>query len=159
MIPVFRASFNTGFYISWLGVGQQPQHSCTSSSFCQVVSCEYTMFIGVVAFLGFFAVVTSKNIVDLGDERWILQNPSLNISVPGSVPSHAHLDLLKDKVIDEPTYGTQLVSLSSLVIIDATQVWAISHFDGLRLPIGHTSALQSQACTLLSLTRNISLQN
>jgi beta-mannosidase len=71
------------------------------------------MFAGVVALLGLFAVaaVTSKSIVDLGDERWILQNPSLDISVPGSVPSHAHLDLLENKIIDEPTYGTQLVRL------------------------------------------------
>jgi beta-mannosidase len=69
------------------------------------------MFVGVVAFLGLFAVaaVTSKTIIALGDERWILQNPSLNISVPGSVPSHAHLDLLKNKIIDEPTYGMCLL--------------------------------------------------
>jgi beta-mannosidase len=72
------------------------------------------MFAGVTAFLGLFAVAavtSSKTIIDLGDERWILQNPSLNISVPGSVPSHAHLDLLKNKIIDEPTYGTQLMCL------------------------------------------------
>jgi beta-mannosidase len=71
------------------------------------------MFVSVAAFLGLFAVaaVTSETIIDLGDERWILQNPSLDISVPGSVPSHAHLDLLENKIIDEPTYGTHLMRL------------------------------------------------
>jgi hypothetical protein len=120
------------------------------------------MFIGVGAFLGFSAVaaVIGKNIVDLGDEHWILQNPSLNIYVPGSVPSHAQLDLLEHKVIDEPTYGAQLVhSYIQQAVIDVTQVWAILLFDGLRLLIGHTSAPQSQACKLHLLTRNISLQN
>ena len=71
------------------------------------------MFMSVGVCLGLVAatLVTSQKVVDLSRERWILQNRSLNISVPGSVPSQAHLDLFKHKLIEEPTYGTRFACL------------------------------------------------
>ncbi|KAI1211247.1 glycoside hydrolase family 2 protein [Annulohypoxylon truncatum] len=45
------------------------------------------------------------NIVDLSDANWTLQNGGMNISVPGKVPSHVHLDLYASNVIDDPYYG------------------------------------------------------
>ena len=40
--------------------------------------------------------------LDLSDQAWQLQNLPLNISVPGQVPSHVHLDLHDAKVIGDP---------------------------------------------------------
>lgn len=51
----------------------------------------------------FFAVsVFSQKVIDLSGNEWTLENLPLNISVPGSVPSHAHLDLYAAQVIDDP---------------------------------------------------------
>lgn len=54
----------------------------------------------VLAFLplGIYA----SNVLDLSEQKWTLQNPGLNISVKGNVPSQVHLDLLAEKVIGDP---------------------------------------------------------
>lgn len=44
----------------------------------------------------------SSNTIDLSSQNWTLSNEAYNISVPGRVPSHAHLDLLAAQVIDDP---------------------------------------------------------
>ncbi|KAK3338667.1 glycoside hydrolase family 2 protein [Lasiosphaeria hispida] len=62
----------------------------------------------LVAILGLFpAAVWAKNIVDLSSQTqiWTLSSSALNISVRGQVPSHVHLDLLKEQVIGDPYYG------------------------------------------------------
>ena len=51
----------------------------------------------------FFAVsVFSQRVIDLSGNEWTLENLPLNISVPGSVPSQAHLDLYAAQVIGDP---------------------------------------------------------
>jgi beta-mannosidase len=50
-------------------------------------------------------LVASQKVVDLSQNAWTLQNLPLNISVPGSVPSQAHLDLFAAQVIGDPYYG------------------------------------------------------
>ncbi|OTB09494.1 glycoside hydrolase family 2 protein [Hypoxylon sp. CI-4A] len=47
----------------------------------------------------------AANVVDLSDASWTLANNGRNISVPGKVPSQAHLDLFAADVIDDPYYG------------------------------------------------------
>ena len=44
----------------------------------------------------------ARNVLDLSEQKWTLQNPAMNISVPGKVPSHVHLDLLSSQVIGDP---------------------------------------------------------
>lgn len=51
------------------------------------------------------SIAGALNVVDLSDSNWTLGNDGLNISVPGSVPSHVHLDLLASQVIEDPYYG------------------------------------------------------
>lgn len=51
------------------------------------------------------AAALAQNVVDLSQSSWTLQNPDLNISVPGSLPSQAHLDLYAAQVIGDPYYG------------------------------------------------------
>ncbi|KAJ4422894.1 hypothetical protein N0V82_002420 [Gnomoniopsis sp. IMI 355080] len=48
---------------------------------------------------------SATNIVDLSDQRWTLSNTPYNISVPGKVPSHVHLDLFSAGVIGDPYFG------------------------------------------------------
>ena len=51
----------------------------------------------------FFAVnVFSQKVIDLSRNDWTLENLPLNISVPGSVPSQAHLDLYAAQVVSDP---------------------------------------------------------
>lgn len=54
------------------------------------------------AALLFVVGVLSQNIIDLSGSDWTLENLPLNISVPGSVPSQAHLDLYAAQVIGDP---------------------------------------------------------
>ena len=46
--------------------------------------------------------VLSQNVIDLSGTDWTLENLPLNISVSGSVPSQAHLDLYAAQVISDP---------------------------------------------------------
>lgn len=51
----------------------------------------------------FFAVsVFSQKLIDLSGNDWTLENLPLNITVPGSVPSQAHLDLYAAQVTGDP---------------------------------------------------------
>ena len=45
----------------------------------------------------------AQKVIDLSGNDWTLQNLPLNISVPGSVPSQAHLDLYANQVIGDPS--------------------------------------------------------
>lgn len=49
--------------------------------------------------------VLAQKVIDLSGKDWTLQNLPLNISVPGSVPSQAHLDLYAAQVIGDPYVG------------------------------------------------------
>jgi beta-mannosidase len=57
----------------------------------------------VPALLG--ATATAQKVIDLSTAQWTLSNPVYNISVPGSVPSQAHLDLYREGVIPDPYFG------------------------------------------------------
>ena len=46
--------------------------------------------------------VLSQNVIDLSGIDWTLENLPQNISVPGFVPSQAHLDLYAAHVIGDP---------------------------------------------------------
>ena len=48
---------------------------------------------------------TGRNVIDLGKANWTVSDPGQNISIPGSLPSQAHLDLLAAGVISDPYYG------------------------------------------------------
>ena len=56
----------------------------------------------LLAALFFVVGVLSQKIIDLSGSDWTLENLPLNISVPGSVPSQAHLDLYAAQVIGDP---------------------------------------------------------
>ncbi|PFH55869.1 hypothetical protein XA68_17481 [Ophiocordyceps unilateralis] len=68
-------------------------------------------------------------VLDLSKQQWQLQNRRLDISVPGSVPSQVHLDLLRAGVIDDPYRNLGEFSLRWV----AWSNWTYTHliFDGL----------------------------
>ena len=41
-------------------------------------------------------------VLDLSEQKWLLENPLMNISVPGKIPSYVHLDLYASQVIGDP---------------------------------------------------------
>ncbi|KAL5000101.1 glycoside hydrolase superfamily [Aspergillus recurvatus] len=53
----------------------------------------------------------SRRYVNLSDVKWTLSSPALNTTVPASIPSQAHLDLLNAGVIDDPYYGSNEIDL------------------------------------------------
>lgn len=71
----------------------------------------------------FFVVggVLSQKIIDLSGSDWTLENLPLNISVPGSVPSQAHLDLYAAQVIGDPY--AQLDRFMSLELTGRKILW------------------------------------
>ena len=48
---------------------------------------------------------SSQKIISLSGSDWTLSNSQLNISVPASLPSQAHLDLYNAQVIGDPYFG------------------------------------------------------
>lgn len=61
------------------------------------------MAVPTVLIVLLFAVsAISQKVVDLSGNDWTLENLPMNISVPGSVPSQAHLDLYAAQVIGDP---------------------------------------------------------
>jgi beta-mannosidase len=46
----------------------------------------------------------AQKVFDLSTPQWTLSNPVHNISIPGSVPSQAHLDLFREGVIPDPYF-------------------------------------------------------
>ncbi|KAI0014523.1 glycoside hydrolase family 2 protein [Xylariomycetidae sp. FL0641] len=50
-------------------------------------------------------LVSSHNVVSLAGNDWTVHNDGLNVSVPGHLPSQAHLDLYAANVIGDPLYG------------------------------------------------------
>ncbi|KAI0113164.1 glycoside hydrolase family 2 protein [Daldinia grandis] len=64
------------------------------------------------------AVAAAANIVDLSDIDWTLTNDEKDISVPGKVPSQAHLDLFAAKVIDDPYHGLNDFELRWVAMAD-----------------------------------------
>lgn len=47
----------------------------------------------------------SQTVFDLSEANWTLSSSFYDISVPGSVPSQAHLDLYEAGVIPDPYFG------------------------------------------------------
>ena len=57
----------------------------------------------VVLGLSIVPTIIAQNVIDLSKNEWKLTNPPYNnISVPGAVPSQAHLDLYAAGVISDP---------------------------------------------------------
>ena len=57
----------------------------------------------VVLGLLFTMTVIAQKVIDLSESDWTLANPPYNnISIPGVVPSQAHLDLYAAGVISDP---------------------------------------------------------
>ena len=80
----------------------------------------------------------------LSDLQWTLKNSNGSIAVPGSVPSQAHLDLLRAGIITEPLLGINGMSLALLVLrstISHFNTTQISRSDGLQMRIGRTQLI------------------
>lgn len=48
------------------------------------------------------AAVVAQKVIDLSGSGWSLQNLPMNISIPASLPSQAHLDLYEQSIIGDP---------------------------------------------------------
>jgi len=56
----------------------------------------------LVTVTSYLSCVSAQKVIDLSGKDWTVGNAGLNISVPGSLPSQAHLDLYADQVIGDP---------------------------------------------------------
>lgn len=57
----------------------------------------------IVLGLAIIPMIVAQNLIDLSKSEWEVTNPPYNnISVPGAVPSQAHLDLYAAGVISDP---------------------------------------------------------
>lgn len=63
----------------------------------------HTLQLAALGILG--PSVIANEIIDLSTANWRLSNPTYNISIPGSVPSQAHLDLYSEGIIPDPYFG------------------------------------------------------
>ncbi|KAI0839743.1 glycoside hydrolase family 2 protein [Hypoxylon sp. FL0890] len=72
------------------------------------------------------SVAGAVTVVDLSDTSWTLENGDRNISVPGKVPSHVHLDLLTSQVIDDPYYGLNDFNLRWVALSNWTYTSQVS---------------------------------
>jgi beta-mannosidase len=51
------------------------------------------------------SALTAQKVLDLSTAKWTLSSPIYDISIPGFVPSQAHLDLYAAGVIPDPYFG------------------------------------------------------
>ncbi|XXH01764.1 hypothetical protein Hte_008125 [Hypoxylon texense] len=72
------------------------------------------------------ATAVGAVVVDLSDTAWTLTGGDGNISVPGKVPSHAHLDLLAAQVIEDPYYGLNEFNLRWVALTNWTYTTQLS---------------------------------
>lgn len=64
---------------------------------------SYTRAVGTTGVLLAQVAKASYNVLDLSTQQWTLTSPNFpNISVPGKVPSHAHVDLYAANIISDP---------------------------------------------------------
>lgn len=54
---------------------------------------------------GFLSSVFAQKVINLSGNHWTLTDQQGNVSIPGSVPSNAYLDLFAAKLIPDPLYG------------------------------------------------------
>ena len=91
----------------------------------------------VCALVAAFPLFARSEVFDLSDLKWNLKNENGSISIPASIPSQAHLDLLKAGIITEPLLGINgqlrnAISIVKLVAhvralpLDFTQRWIIN---------------------------------
>lgn len=52
-----------------------------------------------------FPFASPQKVISLVGDDWTLSNLPLNISIPASLPSQAHLDLFENQVIGDPYYA------------------------------------------------------
>ncbi|KXG48131.1 Glycoside hydrolase, superfamily [Penicillium griseofulvum] len=71
-------------------------------------------------------MVHAQHILNLSGDGWTVKSNALNISVPGSVPSQVHLDLLRANVIDEPLSDSK----SSWLVFKGLDTFATIEFCG-----------------------------
>lgn len=63
----------------------------------------YIQAVGATGVLLAQSAKASCNVLDLSEQQWTLTSPNFpNISVPGKVPSHAHVDLYAANIISDP---------------------------------------------------------
>ncbi|KAK7735533.1 hypothetical protein SLS53_007446 [Cytospora paraplurivora] len=72
------------------------------------------------------ATLASSHAIDLSTQKWTLSNTPYNISVPGKVPSHVHLDLQASQVIGDPYYGLNDFNLRWIAWADWNYTTTIS---------------------------------
>ena len=91
----------------------------------------------VCALVAAFPLFAWSEVFNLADLKWNLKNENGSISIPASIPSHAHLDLLKAGIITEPLLGingqlrnaiyiVKLVAHVRALPLDFTQRWIIN---------------------------------
>lgn len=69
---------------------------------------------------------STQHVIDLSDSDWTVSNPGLNISVLGSWPSQAHLDLYAAQVIGDPYFGLNDFNLRWIAWSNWTYTGAIT---------------------------------
>jgi beta-mannosidase len=78
---------------------------------------------------------SAKHVTNLSNNDWTLSNEALNISVPGNLPSQAHLDLFAAGVIGDPYHDLNDFNLRWVVWNN----WTYSSvLDGLSRTAGST---------------------
>ncbi|KAG6009432.1 hypothetical protein E4U21_002347 [Claviceps maximensis] len=74
--------------------------------------------------------VHASRFIDLSEQKWRLQSLPMNISVPGRVPSHVHLDLLEAQVIGDPHHSGENNSVETFLLFNGLDTFANISFCG-----------------------------
>ena len=62
-------------------------------------------FLGAIACVASLLRVTLAEVYSLAELEWTLSNANGSISIPATIPSQAHLDLLSAGIITDPLLG------------------------------------------------------
>lgn len=85
-----------------------------------------------------FPLVCLSQKFSLSDLQWTLKNSNGSIAIPAQVPSQAHLDLLRARIISEPLLGANGRSTTLLFMVHVDDMLLQTlHRDGSLMRIGH----------------------
>lgn len=83
----------------------------------------------IAVLLSILSITLGQNVLDLSGDGWTVSSKALNVSVPGRVPSQAHLDLLAANVIGEHSL-IENIHLSNKIKTDEPLVEARFSYNG-----------------------------
>lgn len=84
---------------------QRAGYKSTPMALCSIKETTMRNLLSVIALVAHLPIYALGEVFDLAGLNWTLRNENGSVSIPASIPSQVHLDLLTAGIITEPLLG------------------------------------------------------